>query len=128
MKSAKTFEWVKLGKIFDPTQIDGRPWLQEFAQAPCVLELEDVLRVFFSCRPAADSDGNYVSYSAWVDFEKQDFTRVGEVAQTPILELGPAGTFDEFGTYPVSVISDDGVVRAYYAGWTRCESVPSMFR
>ena len=32
--------------------------------------------------------------------------------------------FDEFGTYPVSVIRHGDEVRAYYAGWTRCESVP----
>ena len=124
MKSSKPFEWMKLGRIFDPTKISDRPWLREFAQAPCVLELEDVLRVFFSCRPAADSDGLYVSYSAWVDLEKRNLTKVCGVAHTPILELGAAGTFDEFGTYPVSVIRDDCVVRAYYAGWTRCESVP----
>jgi sucrose-6-phosphate hydrolase SacC (GH32 family) len=34
------------------------------------------------------------------------------------------GEFDEFGTYPVSVIAHDNVVSAYYAGWTRCASVP----
>ncbi len=38
--------------------------------------------------------------------------------------LGGLGEFDEFGTYPVSVIRDGDEVRAYYAGWTRCESVP----
>jgi len=41
-----------------------------------------------------------------------------------VLELGKYGTFDEFGTYPVSVICDGDEIRAYYAGWTRCESVP----
>jgi hypothetical protein len=34
------------------------------------------------------------------------------------------GSFDEFGTYPVSVIRNDNDIWAYYAGWTRCESVP----
>ena len=34
------------------------------------------------------------------------------------------GEFDEFGTYPVSVVRHGGGYRAYYAGWTRCESVP----
>jgi sucrose-6-phosphate hydrolase SacC (GH32 family) len=41
-----------------------------------------------------------------------------------VLELGKYGTFDEFGTYPVSVIRDGKEIRAYYAGWSRCESVP----
>jgi len=34
------------------------------------------------------------------------------------------GMFDEFGIYPASVIRDGSLVRAYYGGWTRCESVP----
>ena len=46
------------------------------------------------------------------------------VAEQPILKLGGLGEFDEFGTYPVSVARDGDVVRAFYAGWTRCESVP----
>jgi sucrose-6-phosphate hydrolase SacC (GH32 family) len=40
------------------------------------------------------------------------------------LDLGGLGEFDEFGTYPVSVIRSGDEIRAYYAGWTRCESVP----
>ena len=34
------------------------------------------------------------------------------------------GEFDEFGTYPASVIRDGERVIVYYGGWTRCESVP----
>jgi hypothetical protein len=40
------------------------------------------------------------------------------------MPLGGLGCFDQFGTYPVTVIPQDRVLRAYYAGWTRCESVP----
>ena len=47
-----------------------------------------------------------------------------QVAEQPILSLGGIGEFDEFGTYPVSVIRYGDEIRAYYAGWTRCESVP----
>lgn len=38
--------------------------------------------------------------------------------------MGVHGTFDEFGTNPISVIRDGDEMRVYYAGWTRCESVP----
>lgn len=118
------FRWRKLGRVFDPRAVIGRPWLAEFAQAPSVLVLDDCLRVYFSCRPPPDSNGQYVSFSAYVDLDRADPTRVLRVAERPILELGGLGTFDEFGTYPVSVIRDRGTVRAYYGGWTRCESVP----
>ena len=118
------FSWNKLGKVFTPQAVTCRPWLKEFAQAPATLVLDDVVRVYFSCRPQPDSNGQYVSYSAYVDLDRADLFKVRDVAQQPILSLGGLGEFDEFGTYPVSVIEDDEQVRAYYAGWTRCESVP----
>lgn len=122
--AAQPFVWQKLGKVFDPRKVTGRPWLREFAQAPATLLFDDVLRVYFSCRPPPDAAGQYVSRSAFVDLDRKDPTRILRVADDPILPLGDLGTFDEFGTYPVSVIRHDGKVRAYYAGWTRCVSVP----
>jgi predicted GH43/DUF377 family glycosyl hydrolase len=119
------FSWKKLGKVFTPQEVTGRPWLKEFAQAPSTLVFDDFVRVYFSCRPPIDANGQYVSFSAWVDLDRKDLTNVLEIAEHPILELGDLGEFDEFGTYPVSVVrSDNNEFRAYYAGWTRCESVP----
>ena len=118
------YEWEKLGKIFDPTKVTDLPWLKEFAQAPCVLNLEDRLRVFFSCRPGPDENGQYVSYSAWLDLDRSDLRNIISVAEQPVLSLGATGTFDEFGTYPISVLREKNSLIAYYAGWTRCESVP----
>jgi hypothetical protein len=118
------FHWRKLGKAFDPSTVVGRPWLKEFAQAPATLLLEDTVRIYFSCRPAPDVRGQYVSHSAYIEVDRSDLFKVRAVAAQPILELGGLGEFDEFGTYPVSVLRDGGLVKAYYAGWTRCESVP----
>ena len=118
------FTWKKLGKVFTPLEVQGRPWLLEFAQAPATLVFDDFVRVYFSCRPAADAQGQYVSYSAYVDLDRNDLFRVLRISEQPILSLGGLGEFDEFGTYPVSIIRDGDKVRAYYAGWTRCESVP----
>ncbi|CAM3030495.1 MULTISPECIES: glycosylase [Janthinobacterium] len=118
------FRWKKLGKVFTPQAVEGRPWLKEFAQAPATLVFDDYVRVYFSCRPGPDAQGQYVSYSAFVDLERSDLFKIRRVSEQPILALGGLGEFDEFGTYPVSVIRDGGQVRAYYAGWTRCESVP----
>jgi hypothetical protein len=118
------FHWKKLGQVFSPQAVTDRPWLKEFAQAPATLLLDDVVRVYFSCRPPADANGQYVSYSAYVDLDRRDLFHIRHVAEAPILGLGGLGEFDEFGTYPVSVMRDGDDVRAYYAGWTRCESVP----
>jgi hypothetical protein len=116
--------WKKLGLIFGPQSGYKRNWFNEFAQAPSALIFDEYVRIYFSCRPTADSKGRYISYSAWVDLDRSDLTRVLRVAENPILPLGSLGEFDEFGIYPVSVIRDGPAVLAYYGGWTRCESVP----
>ena len=110
--------------LFSPQQVSGPPWLKEFAQAPATLITDVFVRVYFSCRSEADVNGQYVSYAAYVDLDRSDLFNVINVASKPILPLGELGEFDEFGTYPLSVIRDGDLLRAYYAGWTRCESVP----
>lgn len=118
------FKWEKLGKIFTPQLVPDREWLKEFAQAPATLVFDKFVRVYFSCRPLPDPNGQYVSYSSYVDFDRNDLSKVVNIATSPILKLGNVGTFDEFGTYPVSVIRNGTAVLAYYGGWTRCESIP----
>lgn len=118
------FRWRKLGKVFDPLTVTGRSWLKEFAQAPSTLIFDDFVRVYFSCRPPPDENGQYVSYSAFVDLNRHNLFDIIRVSDQPILALGGLGEFDEFGTYPVSVAKNDRDVVAYYGGWTRCESVP----
>lgn len=118
------FIWEKIGRIFDPREVGGRPWLQEFAQAPASLVFDDFVRIYFSCRPPADENGQYVSYSAYVDLDRQDLTRIIAVSEQPLLALGGRGEFDEFGTYPFSAIRCGDKVMGYYAGWTRCQSAP----
>lgn len=117
------FKWKKLGRVFDPREASV-PWLHEFAQAPATLVFEDFVRVYFSGRPAPDANGQYASRSGFVDLDRADLLKVLRVSDHPILPLGDTGTFDEFGTYPVSVHRDGRDVVAYYAGWTRCEAVP----
>jgi hypothetical protein len=118
------FSWKKLGKVFTPQEVAGREWLKEFAQAPATLLFDDFVRVYFSCRPVADAGGLYVSYAGFVDLDRGNLLKVLRVSDLPVLTLGGLGEFDEFGTYPVSVVRDGEDVRLYYGGWTRCESVP----
>jgi hypothetical protein len=118
------FKWEKLGKIFDPTEYRNAAWMHEFAQAPSSLMFDGFVRIYFSCRPKPDANGQYVSRSAYVDLSRGNLTKILRVSPSPVLELGGLGTFDEFGTYPISVIKDGARILAYYGGWTRCESVP----
>lgn len=118
------FKWRKLGRVFDPTKVHGRQWMKEYAQAPAALIFDDFVRVYFSCRPNIDENGQYVSYSAFLDLDRTNLLNIIAISDTPILELGGIGEFDEYGVYPISVIRDGDKVVAYYGGWTRCESVP----
>ncbi|MFA7276722.1 MAG: hypothetical protein WC043_07970 [Pseudobdellovibrionaceae bacterium] len=118
-------EWEKMGLIFNPSAFEDRPaWMHSFAQAPNVIIFDAFVRVYFCCRPKPDALGQFVSYCAFVDFDRMDLTRIVGLAQHPILPLGGLGMFDEFGTYPVSLARDGRDIIAYYGGWTRCESVP----
>lgn len=120
------FNWEKLGRIYNPDDFDNRPdWMLEFAQAPATLVFDDFVRVYFGCRPKRDENGQYVTYTTFIDLNRKDLFKVEQFAKEPVLKLGNYGCFDEFGTYPFSVIrKSNDEIWAYYAGWTRCESVP----
>lgn len=119
--------WRKMGLIFNPALIQDRPsWMDSFAQAPNVIIFDQFVRVFFCCRPKPDENKMFVSYCAFVDLDRQDITKVINISKEPVLSLGGLGEFDEFGTYPVAVMRDQGEndIIACYGGWSRPESVP----
>ena len=119
------FKWNKLGRIYNPLNFEERPdWMYEFAQAPSTLIFDDFVRVYFGCRPKRDKNQQYVTYSAFVDLNRKDLFKIERFAKQPVLSLGNYGCFDEFGTYPLSVLKNDDEIWGFYAGWTRCESVP----
>lgn len=120
-------KWKKLGQIFDPTKVnDGieREWMKEFAQCTSTLVFDNFVRIYFSCRPYKDSLGKAKSYTAFIDVERRDLTKILNIAKNPVLPLGGLGSFDEFAVYPTSVIRDEDAIFLFYAGWTRMESVP----
>ena len=118
-------KWKKLGLVFSVDELKNKPdWFSEYAQAPNTVQFNDVLRVYFCCRPKPDKNGNFVSYGCYVDFNSSNLSEIMGIATTPIMPLGELGTFDEYGTYPISVIQDSNKLIAYYGGWSRCESVP----
>ncbi len=119
------FTWKKLGMIFDPLLHQETPeWMYSFAQAPNVIIFDDFVRVYFCCRQLPDANNMVINRSAYVDLNRNNLMEVISIAEQPILPLGGLGSFDEFGTYPVSLIKDHNDLIAIYGGWTRCESVP----
>jgi predicted GH43/DUF377 family glycosyl hydrolase len=118
------FKWKKLGKVFSPNDHPGMPWMHAFAQSPATLIGEDYVRAYFCTRPPPEANGMYLSYIAYIDLDRKELCSIRSICKRPVLPLGAPGTFDEFGTYPVSVVRNGNEVWAYYAGVTRCESVP----
>ncbi len=117
--------WIKKGKIFDPVDFPKRPsWMFGFAQAPNVLILDELVRIYFCTRPQPDENMNYVSRAAYIDVNRSNLFEIVNICDEPILPLGDLGMFDEFGTYPVSVCRNRERIISVYGGWTRCESVP----
>lgn len=113
-----------MGKLFDPKDLSEPSWMCEFAQSPSVIIYNDYVRVYFCSRPAPSATGQYLSFLSYIDLDRNNLLRVLKVCPAPILKLGEMGCFDEFGTNPISVIQHENEIRVYYAGWTRCESVP----
>jgi len=116
------FNWIKKGIIFNPT--NRADWMMNYAQVPTILDLGNKLRIYFTTRPLADKNKNFLSYTSFVDVEKSNPTNIIYIHDKPILELGDAGTFDEFGTHPASVLKNQDSVYLYYQGWTRGVTVP----
>ncbi len=104
-------KWTKKGLVFRP---DGqRPWFRHSALQPTPLVLEDgTIRVFVGLR---DAEG--VSRVGFVDLDGRDPSRVLGLSDTPALDVGRPGTFDENGVVPSAVLRRGGELRLYYAGY-----------
>ena len=111
------FRWKKLGLIFSPA--NRHSWMQEYAQCPTTLLLDDRIRVYFSTRPRRNSDGSCLSSSAFVDLDRHQPYRVIAVSESPLLPHGGRGEFDEFGSMAGCVVPNGKQYHLYYCGWTR---------
>lgn len=119
-------KWKKIKHVFNPTTWDDgfeRTWMKTHSQCTHALVLDDVVRIFFSCRPE-NENGFAKSYTSFLDLDKNDLTKIIRVAKQPIMELGELGAFDEFAVYPSCHIRHENDIYLYYAGWSRCLSVP----
>lgn len=105
-------KWEKKGLIFNPT---GKfPWATSHALQPTPLVLGDRIRIFVGLR---DDDG--VSRIGYVDVDIECPSKVLGYSKEPIIDIGKAGAFDEFGVVPSSVVKFEDKLLLYYAGYQR---------
>src|SRR5262245_30120108 len=110
-------KWQKQGLIFSPSGAGG--WMKSHAQVPSPLVGDGYIRVYFSSRPESN-----LSLTTFVDVDIENPTQILRLNSSPILELGPPGSFDEHGIMPSCAVRNGGKVYLYYSGWSRGASVP----
>ena len=113
--------WIKLGKICDPTEFKLSNNCFEFAQSPQAIVFDDFVRIYFSTRER-DATGKYLSHVSFVDFDK-DFKKIIRVSDKTVIPLGKMGCFDEHGIFPMNVLRSGDKILAYFTGWNRKISV-----
>ena len=105
--------WKKLGNVFDPQQTK-KDWYQDTFLTPTpFLKDESTIRVYGGLRDASGA-----SRIGYVDVAANDPTKVLKVSDTPVLDLGHDGMFDDNGVILGDVVrAPDGSVRMYYVGF-----------
>ena len=109
--------WSQVSQIYAP---DGnKSWSRSHAQAPTAIKLDSFIRVYFGTRDAKNK-----SRTGFVDLNLQDPTKILRVSETPVLDLGEPGTFDEDGAIPSCVMRVGNEIWMYYGGVSRGVRVP----
>lgn len=110
--------WLKKGCIF---KADGSfDWNKSHSQVPVAHPIEgDRFRIYYASR---DSLGK--SRTSYIETDRTDPTNVLYVHDSPILELGEPGTFDDSGIMPTCIIERGAEIYLYYIGWTTRSTVP----
>jgi hypothetical protein len=110
--TALKINWEKKGLIYCP---DGEGYFKTHAARPVPYRLnEETIRLFFSSRDADDR-----MLPTFIDLEAQDPSKILQVRDSPLLELGPPGTFDDSGVTLGSLVEREDKVFLYYTGWKR---------
>jgi hypothetical protein len=111
-------KWNKKGLIYKPSGEYG--WMNTHAQGPTAIEFDSFVRVYFASRPQLN-----LTMPTFLDLEKNNLNNILLINQSPILDLGLPGSFDEHGIIPKSIIKDnDGNYLLYYIGWSRRANTP----
>jgi len=73
---------------------------------------KDIIRVY-----AASLDEAQIGRVGYIDLDARDPRKVLAVSQTPCLDIGAPGCFDDHGVSPTAIVRDGDAWRLYYTGW-----------
>jgi hypothetical protein len=108
----RSLVWRRYGLVYRPP--GSVSWARHSCLQPTPFVLDDAIRVFVGMR---DEYGR--SSVGWVDVDRHDPSLVRGVSSRPALSPGWRGAFDDAGVVPCAIVSDEGRLRLYYAGYQR---------
>ena len=91
-------QWERKGLIFGANKNNW--WMDNSALQPTPLVMGDTIRVFAGMR---DKDG--VSRVGYVDVDGNNPSNIIKVKETPCLDIGEPGCFDDNGVVPCALTS-----------------------
>lgn len=115
----RKLKWKKLGIVYAP---DGnKPWAKSHAAVPTPYVLNsEIIRVYLT---SLDSNGR--GRPGYVDISASNPCNVLYVSESPILEIGEKGCFDDNGVMPVCVMEPKpGILFMYYVGFELSHHIP----
>ena len=108
-----------MGRILDPSDYSF-PWLASHAALPTADRIGgDRYRVWYAAR---DRDNR--SHTSYFEIDINEPAKLLYVHPEPVISPGPAGTFDDSGVMPSSIVEDGARKYFYYVGWNRTVTVP----
>ena len=103
--------WTKKGVIYAPSGESN--WAMHSALTPSPIYINpDTIRVYAGFR-----DQKGVSRIGFVDVSATDPSAVKRVSETPVLDIGIDGAFDDNGVILGDVVRKDGLLYMYYVGF-----------
>jgi hypothetical protein len=119
----RTMEWEKLGVVWQPT--GEAEWAHTHATLPVVdASRPGEWRVYVSTRDAAGKSRVARLRVDLAGLNEHKLPQVTAFDPQPVLEFGPAGSFDDSGVMPSWLVNHGDEQRLYYIGWNVVGTVP----
>lgn len=111
-------KWIKKGLIYTPLGDGG--WRHQNAICPTPVLVDDkTLRIFVTmCTP------ENVGRISYVDVNPDNPSEVLDICQTPVVDIGAPGCFDDNGVGPISIVAHEGRLYLYFIGFQLGVKVP----